>query len=789
MIILESDWNEAAGIQDSEANPPDNADNNALPSYGEVEADQLNNSSRTSVGTPSIPSLRSSQNRSSVLIEPPPSASSANGSIPSERLPNYRDSSDSARTNPVTYAFSHVKGSPNSMNLRSQTAMIPLYHITVHLNCFIPSSYITVITRGDEAGQEVGQFEMGLSVRKGTVTIDGRERLIDAVLSKGGTRLTRTWIWRFDRDPEKHLNWNFDGPVKQCYHAAKNVGALLASFTPPPLTPLPNGRPSPPAALKVYPEGQKAFDHILISALILEHMQSRLDTITLGALNNVADVFRNVKVDGISRIFWGLTVAAVATPDNNAFSQHLQTYVVKPLSPTVLDGHSHYTLRNTDLNLAFKVDTAHIIPGPLDVARFDEALAKTLSVYPLYAGRLRRGQDKRPWQIHLTNDGVPITILYSDAGKEVPHNCIIQSPWTLSQPINVRKQWDHGSDDPLLRVTITQFTKLESTAIGLSASHVVGDGTTIMRFMRLLSQNYQGLEPLDDMPSYTPIPPYPVDTDAVKRIEELPMPVFRNMFSIHDVPPFLRPGWRKALRVDLRFTKPQVAQIQAGVRAMAANEDDARRISRQDALWALLVYCMSRVDPECFPQHLSTIMNSRGIEPRPVTAMTNSLIWALTDPVADPTSETMYSIARRVRESVDRVRQPGFAAAWDAVHDPVALETANSDLAQNFVQPPGDFVLNSTWRFDWASAHFGYEGKTRFFHTQLDAPRFAKMFQPNPEVMPDGSIQPSPYNVEVTFCLYEDARERFKPVLLEEMRRLGVASKPYFVDLVQSCST
>ena len=78
--------------------------------------------------------------------------------------------------------------------------------------------------------------------------------------------------------------------------------------------------------------------------------------------------------------------------------------------------------------------------------------------------------------------------------------------------------------------------------------------------------------------------------------------------------------------------------------------------------------------------------------------MTNSLIWAVTDKVDDPKSDTVYSIARRVRKSVDRVRNPEYSAAWDWAHGPVALGVANADRASNFVQPPGGWILNSTWR-------------------------------------------------------------------------------------------
>ena len=46
------------------------------------------------------------------------------------------------------------------MVVRTQTAAIPSYHVVIRMNCFIPSSYVTVVTRGDTVeGEEVGQFE------------------------------------------------------------------------------------------------------------------------------------------------------------------------------------------------------------------------------------------------------------------------------------------------------------------------------------------------------------------------------------------------------------------------------------------------------------------------------------------------------------------------------------------------------------------------------------------------------------------------------------------------------
>ncbi|KAA1471961.1 hypothetical protein DENSPDRAFT_838072 [Dentipellis sp. KUC8613] len=47
---------------------------------------------------------------------------------------------------------------PSSSNDATDTR--PLYHISVHMNCLMPSSYITIVRRGaSESGQYVGEFE------------------------------------------------------------------------------------------------------------------------------------------------------------------------------------------------------------------------------------------------------------------------------------------------------------------------------------------------------------------------------------------------------------------------------------------------------------------------------------------------------------------------------------------------------------------------------------------------------------------------------------------------------
>ncbi|KAI0090099.1 hypothetical protein BDY19DRAFT_992336 [Irpex rosettiformis] len=270
MIILENEWDQAAGVKGQEVKQEDesqpSASQQTLPSYNE-SLDQ-----QTSAGSGSVASFSRASGasvRGGLLPESTPTSPLSVSTFSS----SHHSVANSARTTPVIYLFLPVEHAFNAMIVQSQDATIPLYHIFVRMNCFIPSSYITTVSRGDtEFGEEVGHFEMGISIRKPTVVFGGLEKIIDSVLVRGGSRGARTWQWKFSSDSSKHLSWTIDSPVKYCYLGTKPLkdATMLATFTPPSLAPRADGRPSPPASLKVYPDGHRLFDHIVISALILE---------------------------------------------------------------------------------------------------------------------------------------------------------------------------------------------------------------------------------------------------------------------------------------------------------------------------------------------------------------------------------------------------------------------------------------------------------------------------------------------------------------------------------------
>ena len=191
----------------------------------------------------------------------------------------------------------------------------------------------------------------------------------------------------------------------------------------------------------------------------------------------------------------------------------MPSYLIKPREPTVLSYKEYHELSSTNLLLSMavsppqtthsegtltpgpvgQVPTAHIIPEILDIERFNLALAEALSSFPLPAGRLVRPTvPDEPWtvrpcffpplprtnhgiQIRLTNSGVPVSIVDNDTDEIFPTDLINQPNFCYADPVNVAGivNTEGESDEPLFRLTITRFTKLNSTSIGTSRSHVL----------------------------------------------------------------------------------------------------------------------------------------------------------------------------------------------------------------------------------------------------------------------------------------------------------------------------
>ena len=134
----------------------------------------------------------------------------------------------------------------------------------------------------------------------------------------------------------------------------------------------------------------------------------------------------------------------------------------------------------------------------------------------------------------------------------------------------------------------------------------------IFQFVRLLSQNYQGLPALDAAPVFD----YPRSTSSsvdLNSYGEIPMPEVANLYSLRETAPSLHPERVKPVRVDIRMTGAQIKQLHASTQAELRETDTDMYLSRQDVLAAVLVYCLSHAEPDLPPiQHIANIINVCG---------------------------------------------------------------------------------------------------------------------------------------------------------------------------------
>jgi hypothetical protein len=85
-------------------------------------------------------------------------------------------------------------------------------------------------------------------------------------------------------------------------------------------------------------------------------------------------------------------------------------------------------------------------------------------------------------------------------------------------------------------------------------------------------------------------------------------------------------------------------------------------------------------------------------------------------------------------------------------------------------------------RFDWTSAHFGYPGMARFFHTSPSFSRYIKIFRANPAQQPDGSWVDRSNDVECTLYIPRFARSAFQRIMQEAIEALGVTGDVEWIE-------
>ncbi|KAG7450706.1 uncharacterized protein BT62DRAFT_1072741 [Guyanagaster necrorhizus] len=219
-----------------------------------------------------------------MILDRPPSSSST--ILPDYATSEYSDLENSRPPrywtherpeHPVTYTFTNWNSKtmllipPPNTGRASGSESLPSYTISVSLNLnpFLPISYVTSVHRvGSEDNLLLGEFELAINHSREILMMRGFNTRISNVLSNIQSS-PRHWWWGLGGIS---LRWDCrtaleDGSFMCICYAADESRGQLATFIPPPIASSP---PLPDPMLTVFPDGHQFFDHILISALIIE---------------------------------------------------------------------------------------------------------------------------------------------------------------------------------------------------------------------------------------------------------------------------------------------------------------------------------------------------------------------------------------------------------------------------------------------------------------------------------------------------------------------------------------
>lgn len=152
------------------------------------------------------------------------------------------------------------------------------YWISVNMNCFTPSSYITTIRRDARDGELVGDFELGIAtMKKPTICIRGNEFGLNDVIDANHKLFRNSWAYRIQEiDKSVILHWDEasgNGSMTCFSSKDKTVTNLLAKFLLP-FHPRKQGRAPEYTRLEVTPHGHDYLDDIVMSVLIIERLRT-----------------------------------------------------------------------------------------------------------------------------------------------------------------------------------------------------------------------------------------------------------------------------------------------------------------------------------------------------------------------------------------------------------------------------------------------------------------------------------------------------------------------------------
>jgi hypothetical protein len=441
------------------------------------------------------------------------------------------------------------------------------------------------------------------------------------------------------------------------------------------------------------------------------------------------------------------------------------TFLIYPSSPT--GNNRRIELAGLDLWRIARIDNVFVYPSEIDIDRFKEALSHTLSLWPIIAGRSCL-DDKIHYFIEMCDNPIPVTLIdnYDLIKWPFDSNVIIDfyknSLSTYIDEIDVKKLFDNSEKEPLVRIKLTHIIQSNEWILGVSWAHELGDAASCLNFLNTLSRLYQQMEPLK---------PLPIFERRLWTSDEIDSSLLSTMKHFRDAKP-LEEMWKKFMidqeaydQVNLCFSGEQLAKL----RILAGGDS----VTIQDSLTAYIILTLNTYYYKNDDVHrilcTNTSINFRGVSDSiaPHGQVSNAMFMMLSDHFEDPYS--LSSIAKTIRQSIIKSRDPKFLERWLATADDAMRKMIYNNLLSDLGFVPNEIIVNSNLRYDWANlVDFGYTDKCRFY-TGWSGAFYLRVFRLNPIYNGKEWLPRDRNGAEVIFRIEKNLKENFLNVIKRDI--------------------
>ncbi|CAF1446706.1 unnamed protein product [Rotaria sp. Silwood1] len=441
------------------------------------------------------------------------------------------------------------------------------------------------------------------------------------------------------------------------------------------------------------------------------------------------------------------------------------TFLVYPSEPT--GKNRRIELAGLDLWRMARIDNVFVYPSEIKIDCFNEALSRTLSLWPLIAGRSYL-DDNKDYFIEMCDNPIPVTLTknYDLVQWPFDSNVIIDfykhSLSIYIDEVQVTKLFDNTQNEPLVRIKLTHIIQSNEWILGISWIHELGDAYSCLQFLHTLSHLYQRMEPCeltliferrlwksDEVyPSFLPLMKHLTDA---KSFEEM---------------------WRKFMidqqsydQVNLCFSSEQLIKL----RILAGGN----KITIQDALTAYIIltlntYCYDQND-ERHILYTNTSVNFRGVSNSIAShhQIGNCIFMMLSDKFED--SYSLSSIAKTIRQSIIKSRDSKFLECCLSTADDAMRKMIHNNRLADLGFHRNEIIVNSNLRYDWSNlVDFGYKDKCRFY-TGWSGAFYLRVFRLNPIYNGNEWLPRDRNGAEVIFRIEKNLKENFMNVIKRDI--------------------